>query len=240
MRISIETVRQTGSTNADLAQRIAQGVPVAEGAWLVADRQTCGRGRQGRQWLDAPGNFMGSTIVRIGPHDPAIASLSFVAALALYETVVRRLANPHVLALKWPNDLLLDQVKLAGILLERGEDYAIIGIGVNLAAAPPVEGRAATALSEQGPVPERDAFAKDLAVQMATELGRWREAGFGPVRNRWLAAAHPPGTRLSVHEARDVVTRGTFESIGEDGALQLRLADGAIRVIRAGDVMLEI
>ncbi len=238
MRIAIETVSETGSTNADLAQRIAQGGVVPEGTWLITDKQTAGRGRQGRQWLDAPGNFMGSTVVAIRDQDPPIPTLSFVAALALYETVVHRLSSPQDLMLKWPNDVLLDKAKLAGILLERHGDCAIIGIGVNLAAAPLVQGREVLALSAKGPAPQRDAFANDLAAQLATEIARWRETGFDPIRNRWLAASHCVGEQLSVHEGEGITT-GTFDGIAEDGALQLRLADGAIRAIRAGDVMLE-
>ena len=91
----IRTVPETGSTNADLLALLAAGERIAEGDWLVADRQVRGRGRQGRSWLDAPGNLMGSTVVHVSPQDPPAASLSFVAALAVYETVVARLANPR-------------------------------------------------------------------------------------------------------------------------------------------------
>ena len=104
----------------DLLGRIARGEAVPEGYWLVADRQTEGRGRQGRNWLDAPGNFMGSTVVNLQPSDPLPASLSFVAAMAAYEVVVNHLAAPQSLVIKWPNDLMLAGAKLSGILLERG------------------------------------------------------------------------------------------------------------------------
>jgi BirA family biotin operon repressor/biotin-[acetyl-CoA-carboxylase] ligase len=87
---------------------------VPEGYWLVADRQTDGRGRQGRDWLDAPGNFMGSTVVNLLPGDPLPASLSFVAAMATYEVVVNHLAAPQTLVIKWPNDLMLAGAKLSG------------------------------------------------------------------------------------------------------------------------------
>jgi BirA family transcriptional regulator, biotin operon repressor / biotin---[acetyl-CoA-carboxylase] ligase len=111
----IESVAETGSTSADLLARLAAGEPVQEGCWLIADRQNAGRGRQGRGWLDGPGNFMGSTAVRLLPQDPAPSSLSFVAALAVYEAVLAHVATPLALQLKWPNDLLLDGAKLAGI-----------------------------------------------------------------------------------------------------------------------------
>jgi BirA family biotin operon repressor/biotin-[acetyl-CoA-carboxylase] ligase len=233
----IRVVPETGSTNADLLARLAVGERIPEGDWLVANRQTGGRGRQGRSWLDAPGNFMGSTVVHIAPQDPAPASLSFVAALAVYETVLARLGNPRELQLKWPNDVLLGGGKFCGLLLEREGPSVVVGIGVNLASAPRSETQA-RALAEQGPAPDRDAFAAELASQFDLELGRWRQFGLEPILNRWLAAAHPPGSMLTVHEPNGHHVSGAFDGLEPDGALRLRLADGSARVIHAGDVML--
>jgi BirA family biotin operon repressor/biotin-[acetyl-CoA-carboxylase] ligase len=234
----IQVVPETGSTNADLLARLAAGERVPEGDWLVADRQTGGRGRQRRSWLDAPGNFMGSTVVHVSPQDPPAASLSFVAALAVYETVLARLGNPRELQIKWPNDVLLGGDKFCGLLLEREGTGVVIGIGVNLASAPAVADRRARSLAEHGPAPNRDAFAGDLAAQFDTELGRWRQYGLAPILNRWLAAAHPLGSPLTVHEPSGSQLSGTFAGLECDGALRLRLADGSARVIHAGDVML--
>src|SRR5690606_37798044 len=114
----IETVARTGSTSADLLARLAAGEALVEGQWLVADRQDAGRGRQGRRWLDAPGNFMGSTIVRLASGDPPAQTLSFAAAIAVYEAVLPRIAQPGSLLLKWPNDVLLLGAKFCGLLLE--------------------------------------------------------------------------------------------------------------------------
>jgi BirA family biotin operon repressor/biotin-[acetyl-CoA-carboxylase] ligase len=235
----IESVAETGSTSADLLARIAAGEPVQEGTWLVADRQNAGRGRQGRGWLDGPGNFMGSTAVRLLPQDPAPASLSFVAALAVYEAVLGHVAMPLALQLKWPNDLLLDGAKLAGILLERAGDAAVIGVGVNLAWAPEIAGRATGHLRRIGPAPDRDAFARDLVISFDRELDRWRQFGLEPILSRWLAAAHPIGSTLAVHSADGAQVSGTFDGLEPDGALRLRLADGSARVIHAGDVTIE-
>jgi BirA family biotin operon repressor/biotin-[acetyl-CoA-carboxylase] ligase len=232
----IRVVPETGSTNADLLARLSAGERMAEGDWLVADRQTRGRGRQGRDWLDAPGNFMGSTVVHVSPQDPPAASLSFVAALAVYETVLPRLGNPRELQLKWPNDVLLGGGKFCGLLLEREGPAVVVGVGVNLASAPAVE--RANSLSDRGPAPNRDAFAADLARQFDLELGRWRQYGLEPILNRWLAAAHPVGSALTVHEPSGGRLSGAFAGLERDGALRLRLADGSLRVIHAGDVML--
>jgi BirA family biotin operon repressor/biotin-[acetyl-CoA-carboxylase] ligase len=239
LSIRLEIVAKTGSTSADLLARLGAGQAVPEGHWLVADRQHGGRGRQGRQWLDAPGNFMGSTVVRLLPTDPPAASLSFVAALAVYEAALGHLAAPQALQLKWPNDVLLAGAKLAGILLERAGDSAVVGVGVNLAAAPALEGRVSRHLAERGPAPDRDTFARDLATSFARELLAWRREGLGPLFGRWLAAAHSLGTPLSVHGADGVRVSGQFAGLGPDGALRLRLADGEQRVIHAGDVTIE-
>ena len=220
----------------DLIGRIARGEVIPEGYWLVADRQSEGRGRQGRHWLDAPGNFMGSTVVNLQPQDPLPASLSFVAAMAAYEVVVSHLAAPQTLMIKWPNDLMLRGSKLSGILLERVGNAAVIGIGVNLAAAPQLADRAAGHLSKSGPAPDRDAFARELAASFDREIGRWREFGLDPLFARLLAASYPLGSTLSVHGADGSKITGAFCGLEPDGALRLRLADGSIHAIHAGDI----
>ncbi|MWV27918.1 biotin--[acetyl-CoA-carboxylase] ligase [Erythrobacter sp. GH3-10] len=222
-----------------MVARLAQGERMPDGHWLVANRQTGGRGRQGRSWIDAPGNFMGSTAVQLHDRDPAPATLSFVAALAVYETVLPMLANPSALMLKWPNDVLFEGAKFCGLLLEREAGHAVIGIGVNLKAAPAIEDRKVKALSDTGPAPERDAFAQALANQMALEFQRWREFGAEPIINRWKAAAHKPGTALCVHNSDGSRISGTFDGLDQHGALRLRLPDGTTHMVHAGDVLLE-
>jgi BirA family biotin operon repressor/biotin-[acetyl-CoA-carboxylase] ligase len=248
----IEYIAETGSTNADLAVRLDEGVGVQEGmwpegAWLVVDRQTAGRGRQGRKWSDGLGNFMGSTLIHLGPQDPPAHTLAMVASLALYETVQSFLpaslkepdaSQAKPLMLKWPNDLLLNNAKLSGILMERKGDAIILGIGVNLAHAPDLAERATIALSDVGEAPERNAFAQRLQGALAQELERWRSHGLALITRRWLAAAHPVGTQLSVHDGEGEPLIGAFDGVEEAGSLRLRLADGSSRVIHAGDVML--
>jgi BirA family biotin operon repressor/biotin-[acetyl-CoA-carboxylase] ligase len=234
----IRFIAETGSTNADLAAALRAGERVSEGDWIVADRQRAGRGRQGREWFDGAGNFMGSTVARPGPGDPPAPTLALLAGLALYETVSPLLADPSALSLKWPNDLLIGRAKLAGILLEREGDAVVIGIGVNLAAAPEVADRETIALAALGPAPERDAFAEALASAFDRELERWRTVGIEPLLRRWQAAAHPPGSALNVHEPGGATVAGTFAGLAPDGSLRLRLEDGTVRPIHAGDVSL--
>ncbi len=236
----IHFVAETGSTSADLAARLRAGEFVPEGDWLVADRQTGGRGRQGREWYDGAGNFMGSTVVQVRFGDPDPASLALVAGLALWEAVsavpakAGTAALPPGAMLKWPNDLMIGTAKLAGILLERVGEAVVVGIGVNLATAPALPDRETVAL---GGV-DRDVFAAELARAFDLEIERWRNFGMAPIVRRWLTVAHPLGTPLMVGEPGEPPLSGTFAGLTESGALQLRLADGSTRVIHAGEVRL--
>ena len=108
----IRFVEETGSTNADQAAALRSDAKLVEGDWLVAKRQTAGKGRQGREWFDGSGNFMGSCVVSMKPGDPTPASLSFVAAMAVYDATAKALPDTSILKLKWPNDVVLDGGKL--------------------------------------------------------------------------------------------------------------------------------
>lgn len=136
--------------------------------------------------------------------------------------------------IKWPNDLLAGPAKLAGILLEREGEAVVIGFGVNLAHCPEGLDRPVTSLTAvAGSAAEPGAFLEMLAETFSRWLARWRGEGLAPVRRRWLAAAHPPGTALATP-----VGEGLFDGLAEDGALRLRLADGTVRTVNAGDVFL--
>lgn len=205
----------------------------AEGTWLRAERQTGGRGRQGRDWHSPAGNLYASTLVRLQAGDPPAPSLALAAAVALHE-VVHAFAAGHQIAIKWPNDLLADGAKLSGILLERADEAVVIGIGVNLAHHPEGLDRPVTSLAALlGSAPDPANFLETLAESFARWLARWRSEGIAPIRNRWLLAAHPVGTALSTSEGD-----GLFDGLTEAGSLRLRLADGSAHVIHAGDVFL--
>lgn len=233
--ITIRVVAETGSTNADMIALAASGAE--EGLWLRADRQTAGRGRQGRAWQSPPGNLYASTLVRLRPGDPPPATLALVAAVALQEVVSAYLGHRDV-TLKWPNDLLLGGAKLSGILLERAGDAIVIGFGVNLAHHPVDLDRPATSLAAQGVTPLPDDFTATLAEALAHWIARWRGEGLAPVRDRWMARAHAPGTALAARLPDGSAVEGIFHRLDGDGALILRLADGTARAIHAGDVFL--
>ncbi len=235
----IDFVEQTGSTNADLAAALRGGEGWAEGRWLVARRQTAGRGRQGREWFDGAGNFMGSTAVLLGEGGPPPASLSFVAALAVRDAAASALSGADAtLGLKWPNDVLLEGGKLSGILLEMVRGHIVVGIGVNLARAPQIAGRKTAALCDAAEPPALEDFAANLAAAFDRRLEAWRTYGLGATLQAFLNhSIHAQGSPVTVHDTEGSVLSGAFAGLEEsDGALRLRLEDGRERVIRAGDI----
>ncbi len=207
-----------------------------EGDWLVALHQDSGKGRHGRRWHSIDGNFYGSTLVRLRPSDPPAPSLTLVAGLALIESVEAEAAGAPLM-LKWPNDLMLGDAKLAGILLERSADRVVAGFGLNLAGAPQLPDRRTAsleALTDIGP----QAFAAVLAASFGRLLAAWRFSEPAQFAQAWMARAHPVGTMLEVHGGPSERIGGTFDGIEPDGAMRLRRRDGRIEVVRAGDVYL--
>lgn len=235
---NIHLVEQTGSTNADLAAAIRADEGWVEGQWLVARRQVAGRGRQGREWFDGAGNFMGSTVVEAGVGGPPAASLSVVAALAVHDAVAGLLDPGVELALKWPNDVLMNGGKLSGILLEMVRGHIVVGIGINLARAPELRDRKTAALGDVMPPPALWDVAVSLATHFARRLQTWRNEGLGPTLQAFLRhSIHAQGSPVTVHDIDGSRVSGSFAGLEEsDGALRLRLADGSERVIRAGDI----
>ncbi len=151
-----------------------------EGDWLVALKQEGGKGRHGRTWESIEGNFSGSTLIEARPGDPPAPSLALVAGLALIEAVEIE-APEAALSLKWPNDLMLGDAKLAGILLERSGDRIVAGFGVNLAVAPAISHRKTASLEGFRDIAPQ-AFAPILAGKFAQMLAAWRIFGAGAIR----------------------------------------------------------
>jgi len=173
-------------------------------------------------------------MVQLRACDPPAPAMALAAGLALIEAV--EVAAPGLpLSLKWPNDLMLGEAKLAGILLERSGERVVAGFGVNLAAAPQIEGRQTASL--RGSITPQ-AFAPLLAASFARLLAAWRSAEPAAFVQAWLARAHPLGTPLLVHSGPGDRIAGTFDGIEPDGALRLRLGGGAVEIVRAGDVSL--
>ncbi len=204
-----------------------------EGDWLVALEQSAGKGRQGRAWAGGEGNFFGSTLVELRPGDPSAPTLSLAAGLALIEAVNVAITGLPLM-LKWPNDLLLNGDKLAGVLLERSGERIVAGFGVNLASAPELVDRKAASL-KRAVAPK--AFAPLLAANFARLLALWRSSEPGAIPRAWQMRAHQPGALLTVHTGADERLSGRFDGLEPDGALRLRTDDG-VEIVRAGDVSL--
>ncbi|AXI44369.1 biotin--[acetyl-CoA-carboxylase] ligase [Sulfitobacter sp. SK011] len=208
--------------------------------WILALEQTAARGRRGRAWSTARGNFAGTLILR-RTEAPGVAALrSFVTSLALLRAFVALTGQVDRFALKWPNDVLLDDGKVAGILLESSGDQLIIGVGVNLAHAPmaaDVEPGAVTPVSLAGAFDLKvspEAFLEVLAVEYAALETQFTTYGFAPIRTAWLAHAARLGEVITARTMRDQ-TVGTFEDVDPEGNLILRTGSGAV-AITAADV----
>lgn len=230
--LTIRVVGETGSTNADLLAAAAAGAD--EGLWLRAERQVAGRGRLGRNWADGAGNLFASTIVRIGPHDPAPPMLTLVAAVALAEAVAT--FAPGLATIKWPNDLMVGDAKLSGILLERSGSAVVIGFGVNLASHPALMERPTTCLASHGVHVDPATLLDTLRDRFSAWLATWRRGDLAAVRAAWEAMAHPVGTPLRVHLPDGGERAGRFDGLDGDGALRLSVEGGRMVVVHAGDV----
>ncbi len=200
---------------------------------VIARRQTAGRGRAGRSWTAPEGNLSFSAMLRPAPGPLMAAAWALLAGVAVYEAVAGKLPAPGRLMLKWPNDLLLGGAKLAGVLIDSSlardgsAEWVVIGVGVNLAAAPSVEGRATTCLAAAGVT----VAPEELAQALMAQLDRWGATPFPGVRQAWLQRAHPLGTRLRVQSGGQVI-EGAFAGLSEDGKLRLEGAGEAA----SGDV----
>ncbi|MEQ8281172.1 MAG: biotin--[acetyl-CoA-carboxylase] ligase [Parvibaculum sp.] len=241
--VALRRFAEIDSTNEEARRLGEAGEPGP--LWIVAERQTAGRGRRGRSWVAPPGNFMGTLYLTPRCGARQAGELSFVAAVAVFDAVEALLPPPSRagLRLKWPNDLLHERAKLAGILLESSGvagaevTWLAIGIGINLSGHPEGVEFPATSLPAIGapPVAPDEALAA-LAAAFERWLAVWRGVqGFAAIREAWLARAAGLGERLTVRLAQETFD-GTFEGLAPDGALQLRLADGTLRLVSAGDV----
>jgi BirA family biotin operon repressor/biotin-[acetyl-CoA-carboxylase] ligase len=225
------------STNLEARRRAESGHP--DPAWLMARRQSAGRGRRGRAWASPQGNlyltYLGASARPLGD----IALFGFVAAVALADTVDAFLGAARA-RLKWPNDVMIDGAKCAGILPESGalsdqRHWFCIGMGVNLASKPEGLAYRVSCLAEFGAAPAVDAFAADLRTRLQDWSWRFETDGFAPIRAHWLARAHGLGETVTAQIGETRIS-GECIDMGDDGALILRLANGAVQRISAGEV----
>ena len=230
------------STNAEAA-RIAPDLAGPE--WILALEQTAARGRRGRGWVNPKGNFAATLVMHPGETPDKVALRSFVTSLALYDALVAATGRAEPFSLKWPNDVLLNGGKLAGILLESAGSggrltHFAIGIGVNLKEAPGAaeveEGatRPVSLLSETGVAITPEEFLDLLAPAYAHYEAQFTTYGFDPIRTAWLSRAARLGEVVTARTTRDEVT-GTFETVDAAGNLVLFTAKSRV-AIPAADV----
>jgi BirA family transcriptional regulator, biotin operon repressor / biotin---[acetyl-CoA-carboxylase] ligase len=234
---------QTGSTN-DVAKDLA-AAGAADGTVVWAREQTAGRGRRGREWVSPVGNLYLSVLLRPGRPPVEAAQLSLVAAVALGDAIAGFLPEHAELHCKWPNDILVNGRKVAGILLEsagaasgRMTDWVVVGCGVNITGHPPETLYPATDLKAEGaatasvePVLER------FLESFFHWRDRWLDSGVEAVRAAWMARAAGLGQDITVRLPNREI-RGRFVDMDRDGALLLEGPDGVRQTISAGDVFL--
>ena len=212
--------------------------------WVLADRQTAGRGRSGRVWSSEPGNLFASLLVTLASPSAKAYQLSLVTGVAVIDAIGEFgcLRPGAALRLKWPNDILIGGAKTGGILVETtstgGDLKSVIGIGLNLGSHPEGIEPAATHLGAHGRTPEAAAILAPIAASLEAWLATWQEgAGFAAVRAAWLERAGPPGERCTVKTGEALIT-GSFIGMDGNGALILLDSDGRERRYDFGDVTL--
>ena len=226
------------------ARRRLGGLPGP--TWIFARSQTAARGRRGRPWASLCGNFSATLVLRLGEPPASMALRSFVAALALFDAFALFTGRTGSFALKWPNDVLLNGGKVAGILLETmgiGSDsgHLAIGFGVNLAEAPGAEKvgpdavRPVSLAGEIGMLVSSDAFLPALAVAYADWESRFTTYGFAPIRTAWLARAARLGQPVIARLGTGEALSGIFETVDDSGALALNTTSGR-RLVAAADI----
>ena len=216
-----------GSTNDEAARLADAGAP--EGTVVWSREQTGGRGRRGRHWASPVGNLYSSTILRPDGAAGRAAELGFVAALAVADIV----PPERALRVKWPNDVLVDGGKVAGILLESAigqtgrVQHVVAGIGVNVGFAPQLPEMRYRGAALGGSV---EAALEKLTAALAARLAEWRRDGFETVRAAWLAKAGPIGAEVDVRLGEELV-HGRFAGLDREGALLLETAAGPRKIV---------
>ncbi|HEY8275473.1 MAG TPA: biotin--[acetyl-CoA-carboxylase] ligase [Methyloceanibacter sp.] len=238
--VKLET---TDSTNAEAMRRANAGEPGP--LWVWSARQSSGRGRQGREWHSQTGNLFASLLIGVACPIRTAPQLALVAGVAAYDTIDKLMSvgnHPEIL-LKWPNDVMLEDAKVAGMLLESAERkvsnrlIVVIGTGINVARHPEDLAVPATSLAAHGINVTTAQALETLADLTNYWLGRWDNgAMFGVIRRAWLDRAGPTGRPLRVRIKDEQETEGLFAGLDSEGGLRLLMSDGAERRVAAGDV----
>jgi BirA family biotin operon repressor/biotin-[acetyl-CoA-carboxylase] ligase len=241
----ILSFEEIDSTNAEARRRAEAGE--AGPLWITARRQTAGRGRRGRAWSTGTGNLAATLLLTTARPPLEAAQVAFVAALAVADAF-DAWVPASLVAIKWPNDVLIDGRKASGVLIESGalgagRLWLAVGCGLNLNHAPADVDRPATRVADHlrgdlATVPGPDEAMATFARAFAARLGQWEAEGFEAVARAWTARAQGLGGACVARLGAETV-EGVAEGLEADGALRLRLASGELRRITAGDVFFQ-
>lgn len=243
MGLNVLALAAVDSTNLEARRRAEAGE--AGPLWITAEVQTAGRGRRGRSWSTGPGDLAATLLTTTSRPPAEAAQVSFVMALAVHE-LAASFAPPSLVKLKWPNDVLLAGGKVSGILIDSGrlkeKDglWLAIGVGVNLAGAPSDLERPASAIAdhlagEAAAPPAADAALERLDQAFTRWMQVWDAEGFAAIAEAWTERAQGMGAPCQVRLDTEQFA-GVAEALELDGALRVRLADGQVRRVSAGDV----
>jgi len=237
----VEVFEEIDSTILEARRRAERGD--VKPVWLIARRQTAGRGRRGRAWSSFDGNLLATLLFTTKQPPARIALLGFATGVALAESI-EAIIGPARATLKWPNDVFIDGMKASGIMLDSGpygaETWVALAFGVNLAAAP--EGldqptiSLRTVLPPDAPAPQPLAFLAQLRPRLESWAQRIESDGFEPLRAAWLARAHGMGQAARVLQGEQTL-EGRIVGLSPRGELELETNEGR-RLIAAGDVLL--
>lgn len=238
----VEVFGEIDSTILEARRRAERGetAPV----WLIANRQTAGRGRRGRAWSSLEGNLMATLLFATREPPQQIALLGFAAGVAIAESIDEILGAGAAM-LKWPNDVFIDGAKVSGIMLDSGaagagETWVALAFGVNLAAAPENIDQLTTSLRAQlppdAPAPEPVAFLAAVRPKLEAWSARIVSEGFEPLRRAWLQRAFGLGREARVMQGEHALD-GRIAGLSPRGELELDTPSGR-RLIAAGDVFL--
>ncbi len=229
------------STNAEARRRAALGEEATpDGTLIWAKEQTEGRGRRGRTWVSPPGNLYCSLVLRPDVPLKRAAKFSFIGALAMFDTLGTIGEAGNQVHLKWPNDILLNEHKVAGLLLESETtgtgvaDWIILGLGLNVAIFPGDTEFPATSLRAEGWGATEVDVLESFCQNFLKWTNTWLADGFSPIRKNWLWRCHGKGEEIEVRLENETLS-GVFEDLDDSGALVLKTEDGERR-ITAGDV----
>jgi BirA family biotin operon repressor/biotin-[acetyl-CoA-carboxylase] ligase len=231
---TITHLKQTESTNS-LALELARSYQINHNHIILADIQTGGKGRMGRNWVSPSGNLYFSLVLKPKKSLEISSQLSFVAAVCLGLVLAELSNDAKRINYKWPNDILIDDKKVAGILLESDAGFVILGIGVNIKSHPQNTNYPACNLEDQGfAIDDKINLLKKFLDNFSNLYQKWQDFGFTPIRNLWLNQAYNLNKEINVNLPNKSL-RGVFKNLDEQGNLVLE-TDKKIQLITSGEV----